>query len=708
MKFRRLRLQGKMLFGIIGAVILVIMLVIGVVVIKVRDVTLISAKEIVASNARSSGNQVRADIEVPLDTARTLSHTLAGIDTSRPGARDVAERMIQSVIKNNDKISSIWLLFEPNAFDGRDSDYKKIHTEIGRFAIAFDRLSANEIQRFSYTEKEVAESGYYQQTLARGIETLVEPYMESYTGKPEDAMLLSSVAVPIKDTKGNVIGVIGMDIAFAPIADRISQMSLPEGANVSLFSNEGTILYGFNQESIGKNYADFGRPDAQEILAKIKKGEGFFNEAERLNGEGKMLIFYAPVLVGNTGTPWSLSVAIPLENVHAIPNHLAKVISLYGLAGVVLISIVVFFMVRQIVKPIVATASIMERYGKLDLRSDHSLAWLLHYDDEVGDMANALDKLQLAIVDVIDTLQKEADSFSAASEELSLLSHSSLESIRDVENAVANVMALSAENSESLNRINGASEEISHASSSAAHMATDGAERSASTSALSQKATSEVDGVVAQIDLLNDKTKTCGERIEKVSCAVSSIANFATSISSIADQTNLLALNAAIEAARAGEAGRGFAVVAEEVRKLAEDSNRAASEVVSLVGALGNEASSMQKTFAEMNQTIEGVRNNANEAMNGLGESMGEINKVVESIQSLAAVIEEQAAESIEISSGISNVTNSMGDLRNSIDVIHISAQNTMGTSTKVSDRAVGLAESAEKLRALLSQFKTR
>ncbi|WP_218353302.1 methyl-accepting chemotaxis protein [Alteromonas lipotrueiana] len=90
-------------------------------------------------------------------------------------------------------------------------------------------------------------------------------------------------------------------------------------------------------------------------------------------------------------------------------------------------------------------------------------------------------------------------------------------------------------------------------------------------------------GISQHMAALNDRMGQMSERISGLSDTADSINKFVSTITSISDQTNLLALNAAIEAARAGDAGRGFSVVADEVRALANETNKSASEVAELV-----------------------------------------------------------------------------------------------------------------------------
>lgn len=170
-----------------------------------------------------------------------------------------------------------------------------------------------------------------------------------------------------------------------------------------------------------------------------------------------------------------------------------------------------------------------------------------------------------------------------------------------------------------------------------------------------------IDDAVISIDEVNNQIGIASERVKSLLESSKKIDEIVVMIKEIADQTNLLALNAAIEAARAGEQGRGFAVVADEVRKLAQRTSNATSEINNILTLIHDGTISV----TEMMDIAVDRAKGAVERARHLNESFEEINvsfqKVTDMVHQIVTATEEQSATVTEISTNLSGLAEDAG-----------------------------------------------
>ncbi len=197
-----------------------------------------------------------------------------------------------------------------------------------------------------------------------------------------------------------------------------------------------------------------------------------------------------------------------------------------------------------------------------------------------------------------------------------------------------------------------------------------------------------VDAIIGIAESVKESSRT----IEELGKGSQEIGEIVAVINDIADQTNLLALNAAIEAARAGEQGRGFAVVADEVRKLAERTAKATSEISGMIKAIQDE---VESAVVSMNKGTERVEVGV-EYSTKAGEAL---NKIVNSVEGLHAMVQQIASATEEMSTVSETIS---GD----IETIASVSKETSSSSEQIAQSSSDLARLASNLQGIVGQFR--
>ncbi|TES08587.1 methyl-accepting chemotaxis protein [Pseudomonas aeruginosa] len=573
--------------------------------------------------------------------------------------REDLTRQVRTALAANPEVLGLYVVFEPNALDGKDElfvDQPALGSnDKGRFSLYWAQATPGQLESESMIESELADTSsgpsgaaynaWYTCPKESGQPCVLDPYFDKVS---ERQLLMTSIAFPL-ELDGKVIGVMGLDINLSNL------QALSEQGNRELYDGVGQVgilspagLFAGNSRDaglLGKNLAKADPQHAGELLQLLAAGKSrLFNE----NDDLKVLQPLQPI---PGAKPWGVLLEVPksalLGPALALERQLDDMrregtwVELgLGLGAAVLGLLVLWLSARGVTRPILGVAHMLRDIasgeGDLTQRLPHTGR------DELGELAGwfnrFLDKLQPIIRDVkvsVRDARSTADQSAAISSQTSAGMQQQFREIDQVATASHEMTATA--------------QDVARSAAQAADAARGADQATRDGLALIDRTTQSIDSLAANL------TSAMGQ-VEQLASSSEEIGSVLEVIRAIAEQTNLLALNAAIEAARAGDAGRGFAVVADEVRNLARRTQDSVEQIRGVIEGLQQGTRDVVDAMHGSHRQAQGSVEQVDEAVAAL-QRIGEAVTVINDMNlQIASAAEEQSSVAEEINRNVAAI----------------------------------------------------
>jgi methyl-accepting chemotaxis protein len=360
---------------------------------------------------------------------------------------------------------------------------------------------------------------------------------------------------------------------------------------------------------------------------------------------------------------------------------------------------------RAVTRPLAALTRDMDAIGRGDLRrSDVRREALGAAEYEA--LAAAFDQARERLRSLLSEMQRQSDDVAAAAAELAASASGASESTQHVAAAVTEMAHGAGMQLDVLNGAGSAVEQLAASGRTIEAALTEsqarGREIRSSANSTAQEIGHAVDSLLAAREVFDRSVKEIGTLRESLGV----VDDFASTISEIASQTNLLALNAAIEAARAGDAGRGFAVVAEEVRKLAEESGRAANQVTANVGRIREGVLGTSRAVESGTTQMRDVTRIADAARQALAQIQGAVERVEEASARVSEAVAGNATAIASVEEAIGKAGDTAQSHAASAEQVAAATEETSASVEELESTSNLLNESARRVRERVLEFR--